>query len=110
MSLQRKRMQVVYLKRKTTSVRADKARYEETYTEASVSLQPLSGAVAAQMYGKEIDRMLLLLADPDLTIEEDMGVCVDAAASEAPDYEVVYTAHWAKHTVAHIRYIPMGKR
>ena len=110
MSLQRKRMQTVYLRHKAASVRADKVTYTETPTEISASLQPITGAVAAQMYGTELSKTLLLLADPSVVIEEGMGVCVEVPAVEAPDYKVVYTARWSKHTVAHIQFIPPGKR
>ena len=109
MSLQKRRMRRVYLRQRTASVRADKVQYEAA-VEAAVSLQPLTGVMAAQMYGKELDEMRLLLTTPEVLIKEGMGVCVDVSAAEPPDYEVVYTADWLKHTAAHIRRIPEGKR
>ena len=72
------------------------------------SITPLSGAVAAHMYGLRLNKMLLMLSPPETDVREGDGVCVET--TEEPDYRVVYTARWSQHAVAHLQFIPEDER
>ena len=109
-SLVLSRMQTVALRRRKQVVRDDESGYENTSVLLLATVQPLTGTTAAQMYGERLSMTKLLLAAPDAVIEVGMGVCVDVAPSQPPDYRVVYVAGWSQHTVAHIRYIPETER
>jgi hypothetical protein len=109
-SLMLSRMRTVALRRRKQVVRDDESGYETACTLLPATVQPLTGAVAAQMYGERLSMTKLLLAAPDAAMEVGMGVCVDVAPSQPPDYRVVYVAGWSQHAVAHIRYIPEAER
>jgi hypothetical protein len=84
--------------------------YREEYRIALASIQPLSGAMAAQMYGDRLQEVRLLLTQPETELTVGMGVCVDAQPEDWPDWRVVYVAGWPRHTLAHIRFIPPWER
>lgn len=73
-------------------------------------VQPLAGTLAAQMYGPVLGETRLLLAPAGVELQVGMGVCLQAAPGDWPDYRVVYVAPWPRHTAAHIRFIPPWER
>ena len=111
MSLQKSRLRDIAVHQAVNSVRKDVTKYNAEYGTLSVTLQPLEGQLHATMYGARITKMLLLLTDtPTSLLPEGAGVCVDAAADALPDYRVVSSKTWARHTVAHLDMVPEGKR
>ena len=111
MGLQRNRMRTVAVHRVVASVRKDVVKYNPAYVTLSVSLQPLEGQLNATMYGAQLNKMLLLLTnEPTTLLPEGAGVCVDVAIDALPDYRVVSSKTWARHTVAHLDLIPEGRR
>ena len=111
MGLQRNRMRDVAVHQVMASVRKDTVKYNPAYETLSVSLQPLEGQLNATMYGAQLNKMLLLLTnEPTALLPEGAGVCVDVAIDALPDYRVVSSKTWARHTVAHLNLIPEGRR
>lgn len=84
--------------------------YQDVYQLIQATIQPLTGAMAAQMYGQRLGETRLLLTLPDVDLEAGMGVCVDVPVDAWPDWRVVYVARWSKHAVAHIQCIPLWER
>lgn len=107
--MQRKRQITVTLRKRVRAVRDDKSCYGEGMPIVA-TVQPLNGVMAAQMYGDRLGMTKLLLTDPGSPIVEGMGACVDVPPEAEPDYKVMYVAGWAKHTVAHIQFIPEEER
>jgi hypothetical protein len=92
-------------------VRKDAPKYNPAYETLSVTLQPLEGQLNATMYGAQLSKMLLLLTnEPTALLSEGAGVCVDVAVDAPPDYRVVSSQTWARHTVAHLDLVPEGRR
>lgn len=84
--------------------------FEAVGTGLTATVQPLTGSAAAQLYGLELSRMLLLLCGPETTLCEGDGLCVDAAAGGEPDYRVTYVERWPRHQRAHLKWIPEDDR
>jgi hypothetical protein len=73
-------------------------------------IQPLSGQIAANLYGERLTRMKLLLYDGVEVFTEGAGVCVEAAGTASCDYRIVSCEGWAGHQRAHIEWIPESRR
>ena len=84
--------------------------FEAAGTALTATVQPLTGSAAAQLYGLELSRMLLILCGPETPLCEGDGLCVDAAAVAAPDYRVTYVERWPRHQRAHLKWIPEDDR
>lgn len=84
--------------------------FETAGTALTATVQPLTGTAAAQLYGLELSRMLLILCGPETPLCEGDGLCVDAAADAAPDYRVTYVERWPRHQRAHLKWIPESDR
>ena len=111
MGLQRSRMRDVAVHQVLASIRKDVVKYNPAYETLSVSLQPLEGQLNATIYGAQLNRMLLLLTnEPTALLPEGAGVCVDVAINALPDYRVVSSKTWARHTAAHLDLVPEGRR
>ena len=111
MSLQRSRMRDVAVHQVMNSVRKDAVKYATAYEMLSVTLQPLEGQFNATLYGEKLLKMQLLLTnEPTALLPEGTGVCVEVPADIPPDYRVVSSKTWARHTTAHIERIPEGAR
>jgi|GEM_PF-1380069 len=111
MSLQRNRMRDVTVHQVMHSVRKDVVKNNPASDTLSVSLQPLTGQLNATMYGARLNKMQLLLTnEPTALLPEGAGVCVDVPADALPDYRVVSSKTWTRHTVAHIEWLPERKR
>lgn len=79
-------------------------------TQIRAVIQPLSGSIAANMYGEKLNRMKLVLYDGGTPLNEGMGLCVDVAGAEPCDYRIISAEGWAGHQRAHIEWIPHGRR
>ena len=111
MALQRSRTRTVAIHQIVDDVDKDTPKFNANYDTLSVSLQPLESQITAQIYGARVSKMLLLLTNqPTALLPEGAGVCVDVAVNAAPDYRVVSSQTWARHTVAHIEWVPDGMR
>jgi hypothetical protein len=111
MGLQKSRKRDVVAHQVMSAVRKDAVKYNPAYEILSVTLQPLMGQFNAQIYGAQITKMLLLLTnEPTSLLPEGAGVCVDVAIDAPPDYRVVSSKTWARHTVAHLDLVPEGAR
>jgi len=108
MSLAKKHLRSVALKKPVKTVRG--SGYAEEYECREVSVQPLSGMLAAQMYGEKLTKMELVIAPPSVRLAEGMGMCVDVPPDKPPDYKVVYVESWPSHTIAHIELLPKAKK
>lgn len=106
--LTRARMRPVALKRPLE--RRGGNAFETDYATVEADVQPMNGTAAAQMYGLRPDEMRLMLFAPGTDVQRDMGACVDVEAAADPDYRVLYVAWWARHGVAHLKYIPEAER
>lgn len=84
--------------------------YREEYRMIGAVIRPLSGTLAARMYGEPLQETRLLLTWPGGDLAVGMGVCVDVGPQDAPDWRVVYVACWPRHCQAHIRYLPPWER
>ena len=84
--------------------------FEDAQKTIMGTVQPLTGTAAAQLYGLELSRMLLLLCGPKPLLHEGEGLCVDVAADAEPDYRVMYVERWPRHQRAHLKWIPEGDR
>jgi hypothetical protein len=100
MGISQKNLREVALKKPIKTVRG--SGYEETGEIGRVSIQPLSGVLAGQMYGQKLSKMKLVIAPPGVRITEGMGICLDVAPNKPPDYQVVYVETWPTHSIAHI--------
>jgi hypothetical protein len=111
MGLQRSRTRNVAIHQILDSVDKDIPMFNTAYSTLAVSLQPLDSQVYAQIYGTRISKMLLLLTGkPTSLLPEGAGVCVDVAIDEPPDYRVVSSKTWSRHTVVHLDWFPEGQR
>lgn len=84
--------------------------FEAAGTALTGTVQPLTGSAAAQLYGLEMSRMMLLLCGPEIPLSEGDGLCVNAAADAEPDYRVLYVERWPRHQRAHLKWIPEDDR
>lgn len=73
-------------------------------------VQPMSGTATAQMYGLQPSELRQMLCSKDADLLLGDGLCVEVDGQAEPDFRVVYVAEWARHVVAHLRYIPEGER
>lgn len=73
-------------------------------------IQPLNGAIAANLYGERLKSMKLLLYDGTIPIAQGMGVCAEVAADQPCDYKIVSSESWAGHQRAAMEWIPPGRR
>ena len=108
MSLARKYLRPVALKRPLPFGQGEG--FQSGYESVQATVQPLSGAQAAQMYGSRLGETRLLLAPGGTPVEIGMGVCLEVGPRDWPDWRVVYVAPWPRHTAAHIQYIPPWER
>ncbi len=80
-------------------------------TSTRAVIQPLSGSVAAQIYGEKVSKMKLLLYDGTEHLTEGMGVCVEVAGDQPCDYFIKAPPEgWSGHQRATIEWIPPGRR
>jgi hypothetical protein len=111
MALQRSRTRNVAVHQIVDDVDKDRPKYNTDYDTLNVSIQPLESQISAQIYGARISKMQLLHTNkPTTLLPEGAGVCVDVAADALPDYRVVSSKSWARHTVAHLDWVPEGAR
>lgn len=80
-------------------------------TSTRAVIQPLGGAVAAQVYGEKVSRMKLMLYDGTETLVEGMGVCVDVAGDQPCDYFIkIPPEPWSGHQRTTLEWISPGRR
>lgn len=106
--LRKSRLRPVTIRRPRTGCGGNA--FEAEGQAAQADVQPMSGTAAAQMYGLRPSEMRQLLAAEGCELLPGYGVCVDVAADAEPDFRVVYVAEWARHVLAHLRYIPEAER
>lgn len=73
------------------------------------AVYPLSGQLAAQMYGDKLTQMRLMLYDGPETIRPGLGVCVDVPGTQSCDYRVVSVERWGHQKVT-LEWIPPDMR
>jgi hypothetical protein len=75
----------------TNAYNSDDRKYrfdDEGAIEIRAVIQPMSGHVAAQIYGTEITNKRRMLYDGQETVSLGMGVCVDVDADSPCDYRI----------------------
>lgn len=111
MALQRSRTQTVAVHQIVDEVDKDIAKFNASFDTLTVQLWPLESQIAAQIYGDRLSKMLLLhTSKPTALLPEGAGVCVDVALSALPDYRVVSSKNYLRHTAAHLEWQPEGDR
>lgn len=71
--------------------------FESAGTTITATVQPMSGSIAAQLYGEERALMKLLLTNSQTALNEGMGVCLEDAAG-ACDYRIAAPVErWGTH-------------
>ena len=77
----------------------------------SAALQPLTDRPDAAVYGETPAQRRLMLYDGERTLEEGMGVCVDAAGDAPCDYRIAEApACYAGHQEITLAFIPQRLR
>lgn len=73
-------------------------------------VQPLTGSLAAQMYGLKVQTMRLMLYDGGIPLGIGMGVCLEVSGTDPCDYQIIDAQAWAGHQRATLEWIPPGRR
>ncbi|MEG0127419.1 MAG: hypothetical protein RR816_15220 [Clostridia bacterium] len=84
--------------------------FEPVGIQARATVSPMSGTVAAQQYGLQPAVMRQMHCGGGTDVRLADGVCVDVAATDEPDFRVVYAAVWRGHIAVHLKYIPLDER
>ena len=85
------RKKTYYLKRKCLIEDNEGGKYpgyEDQATLIQANIYPATGKLQTELYGEKLNYMMNMLYDGPVPIKEGDGICVEAKATEPPDYRV----------------------